>query len=242
MLNVAFCEVDPVRNAYLGAMLRDYANRVPMHIHAFQHPAAFIAYIDRYGDELDILLTNIVMGEFNGIQLMRIVQERLPEIEILFVSQYKELVFDAYAVRHAAFIPAPIEAQYFYQGMDRAVKNLERRHKAYLTLSSRGIISRIDLDDILYMESNLKQLCVHTRRGAQEFPRQLESVKPLLDHRFVQCHKSFIVNMDHVADLDIAAMCMNLSTGGAVPVSSRKLKETRDAFLNYSAESPHNEE
>ena len=165
----------------------------------------------------------------------------LYEIEILFVSQYKEMVFDAYAVRHAAFIPAPIEAQYFYQGMERAVKNLERRHKAYLTLSSRGIISRIDLDDILYMESNLKQLCVHTRRGAQEFPRQLESVKPLLDHRFVQCHKSFIVNMDHVADLDIAAMCMNLSTGGVVPVSSRKLKETRDAFLNYSTESADDE-
>ncbi len=234
MLNVAICELDDACNAQINAMLEAYGRETPMHVNSFDAPLPFIGYVERMGGALDIIIINAIIGNYNGIKLMQEVQERLPHIEILFVSRFRELVFDSYAVRHAAFIPCPIEQKYFVQGMNRAVENLRSRPRAFLTLASRGLISRIALDDILYLESNLRILIVHTIKGKQEFPRQLESVKPLLDWRFVQCHKSFIVNMDYIANLDVGKLCAFLSTGAQVPISSRKLKQTKDAFLIFT--------
>lgn len=53
----------------------------------------------------------------------------------------------------------------------------------------------------------------------------------MLDSRFVQCHKSFIVNLSCAVELKADSIV--LYNGESVPVSARKLKETRTAFTNY---------
>ncbi len=234
MLKLAFCETDPEIFSELSALLKKYEKSESIHVKGFLSPYEFIQYVDYHGFELDILMCNIIMDNYNGIRLMHTVQKSLPNIQIIFASQYKELVFDAYAVRHVAFIPVPITPRHFHTAMRMAIANArESKNRQYLTLSSRGLLTRIDIADILYLESNLRILHVYTFEGRQEFSRQLETVKPLLDARFVHCHKSYMVNMDYITRLDMSSMCFVLANNQMVPISSRRATQTRTIFEDY---------
>ncbi len=234
MLKLAFCETDPEIFTELSVLLKKYETTESIHIKGFLNPTEFIQYVDYHGLELDILMCNIIMDNYNGIRLMHTVQKSLPNIQIIFASQYKELVFDAYAVRHVAFIPVPITPRHFHTAMHMAIANArESKNRQYLTLSSRGLLTKIDIADILYLESNLRTLHVHTIENQLEFTRQLETVKPLLDDRFVHCHKSYIVNMDYITKLDMASMCFILTNNHVVPISSRRATQTRAIFEDY---------
>lgn len=231
MIQLAFCEPDPVVFTRLSKLLQEFEAPEPIQIKGFLNPTDFIHYVDYQGHTLDILLCNIIMDTYNGIRLMHTVQKSLPNIQIIFVSQYKEMVFDAYSVRHVAFIPVPISLRHFKTAMHRAVSNVfEARTCKYLTLSSRGQICRMNIGDIRYLESNLRTLHVQTNESRMEFSYQLEAVKPFLDHRFLHCHKSFLVNMDYIVTLDGASMCFVLSNGEKIPISSRRAAQARRAF------------
>lgn len=234
MLKLAFCETDPEIFTEISVLLKKYETTESLHVKGFLNPSEYIQYVDYHGFELDILLCNIIMDNYNGIKLMHTVQKSLPNIQIIFASQYKELVFDAYAVRHVAFIPVPIASRHFHTAMRMAIANAqESKNRNYLTLTSRGLLTRLDIANILYLESNLRILHVYTIENHLEFPRQLETVKPLLDARFVHCHKSYIVNMDYVTKFDISSMCFVLTNNHTVPISSRKAAQTRSIFESY---------
>lgn len=236
MLNIAICGNDQEQNEYIRMLAETYITDEPVRTVAFDNTGAFINFMDARGFDMHIVITDVALGEFNGIKLMRIIQERLPDLQIIFASKFKELVFDAYAVRHVAFIPFPIDRELFRTAVMMAEEAIRLRRRAFLVLARGGLISRIDLDEVLYLESEGRTLNVHTLHGLQSFPRQLESVKPLLDNRFVQCHKSYIANMDYVISLDSASGVLTLRDGCSVPVSARKVKETRDVFSNFIAQ------
>ena len=231
MLNLVFCETDPEVFTELSVLLNKYES---INAKGFMNPSEFIQYVDYHGFKIDILMCNIIMENYNGIRLMHTVQKSLPNIQIIFVSQYKELVFDAYAVRHVAFIPVPVSPKYFNRAMLMALANAqESKSRRYLSLTSKGLLTRIDIANILYLESNLRILHVHTIEDHLEFNRQLETVKSMLDDRFVHCHKSYIVNMDYITRIDMSAMCIVLTNNHVVPISSRRATQTRAIFENY---------
>lgn len=231
MLNLVYCETDPEVFTELSVLLKKYES---INAKGFMNPSEFIQYVDYHGFEIDILMCNIVMANYNGIRLMHTVQKSLPNIQIIFVSQYKELVFDAYAVRHIAFVPVPISSKYFHRAMLMAISNAqESKNRRYLSLTSKGLLTRIDIANILYLESKLRILHVHTIEDQLEFNRQLETVKSMLDNRFVHCHKSYIVNMDYITRIDMSAMCIVLTNNHVVPISSRRATQTRAIIENY---------
>ena len=236
MIKLAFCETDPEIFAELSELLHAYNSPEPIRIKGSMNPAEFIHFVDYQGPELDILICNIVMEEYSGIKLMNTVQKSLPNIQVIFASQYKEMVFDAYSVRHVAFIPVPINIRHFNTAMHMAIANIcETRKQKYLTLTAKGLISRVDISEIIYLESNLRTLIIQTKDNRLEFTQQLEAVKPFLDERFVHCHKSFIINMEYVTSLDGVAMCFVLTNRQTVPISSRRSVQARKAFEEFTS-------
>ena len=234
MLKLVFCDPSERNRAQLDKILADYAKAEEICVRGFGSVAAFIAYMERYGDSADVAIANIDMGGMSGIRLMGAVQERLPDLQIIFVSKYPEMIYDAYAVRHIAFLSYPLKAGYMGAVLDGAVRYARVSRKKYVTLASKGLITKIDYDSIMYLESNLRNMEIHEPGRIRTFPGKLEDVKPMLDGRFVQCHKSFIVNLSYAVELN--ADSIMLKNGESVPVSARKLKQAKAAFTNYAGD------
>ncbi len=96
-----------------------------------------------------------------------------------------------------------------------------------VTLRSKGIIYSILLHDILYVETKLRKLYIHTIKEALEFPyMSLSSVLELLDDsRFIQCHRAIIVNKDYIETFNIANRTIKL----------RGINNTLDIGTQYQA-------
>ena len=214
MRNIAICGADSEQNEYIGELINSIIEDEPVRIAAFCNVNAFINYIDKRGYDLNILITDVALGEYNGIKLMRMMQPKLPEIQIIFASKFKEFVFDAYAVRHIAFLPLPIDRDSFANAIMLARENIVFRHRPRVLLTKGGIVCGILLDDIMYMESNGRMITVYTPTSSETFQYKLESIKPSLDARFMHCHKSFIVKMDCASRLVAGNMSGYRRRGG----------------------------
>jgi len=234
MIKLVFCETSERNTQQLEELLTRQARDKDISVRGFKHVAPFLTYIDHYGDSTDLVIVNISLDGISGIKVMKMIQERLPELQIIFVSEFPEMVFDTYAVRHISFLPYPIVENHLDAAIDLACRYARITKKKYLTLQSKGLISRIDIDAIMYLESDLRNILIHTTDAVRKFPGKLDDIKYMLDNSFVQCHKSFIINMAYAIELGTEGML--LYNGECVPVSSRKFKEAREIFLNYTDE------
>ncbi len=73
----------------------------------------------------------------------------------------------------------------------------------FIVKNQHGIFV-FQVEDIVYMEKNLRKICLYVRvldssKYEQiEFYGRFEEVVPQLDDRFMHCHRSYIINMDEI--------------------------------------------
>ena len=72
--------------------------------------AAALDFITGRADEIDLLVTDLVMPQMSGRELAEKIAERAPQLPVLFMSGHgeEELIERGVSLRHAAFIPKPI--------------------------------------------------------------------------------------------------------------------------------------
>ena len=83
--------------------------------------------IDRYTGTLDLLVTDLLMPGMNGAELGRKVIERIPGIEVLYVSGYAEELRQAGEIDESAFLQKPFTPQ----SLQRKVREILDRHQQH---------------------------------------------------------------------------------------------------------------
>ncbi|MDO4545145.1 MAG: LytTR family DNA-binding domain-containing protein [Bacillota bacterium] len=101
----------------------------------------------------------------------------------------------------------------------------EKKHSCYA----------LSLENIVYLEKNLRKIIVHTEKGAIDFYGTFKEVEGFLDKRFMHCHRSFIINMDKVQRMEGSVIYMD--GGWEVPFGRDTYGKARKAFRRYSRES-----
>lgn len=113
-------------------------------------------------------------------------------------------------------------------------KSLELRDKALelpLVVMTRKCHRAIHPSHISFIESDLRKIRIYVGTEVVEVYGKLSRIIHKLPKRFVQCHKSFVVNMGFVETLNREHLV--LTTGECVPVSQKRRKTTREAFHEY---------
>lgn len=69
--------------------------------------------------------------------------------------------------------------------------------KKLIIKKKKGIYA-LPLDEIIYMEKELRKIRVWGMDASIEFYGRFPDVLTYLDHRFMYCHRSYIINMDKI--------------------------------------------
>ena len=98
--------------------------------------------------------------------------------------------------------------------------------------NNRGIT--IDYDDIICFETskNIHKVLLHAKKRVIEFSGQLKDVEKQLDRRFYRCHRSYIINLDHISEVDFTALTVSMANGESIPVSVRSKKGLKKIMQN----------
>ena len=102
-----------------------------------------------------------------------------------------------------------------------------------------GEVRNVSTGDIVFVENNVRSMRYVMRDGSTLTGTRRnvsfeEYFEPLLSSgRFVQPHKSFIINIRYIRSVKPSSVVM--TNGVQVPISRRHVTEVQDAYRKYGA-------
>lgn len=115
--------------------------------------------------------------------------------------------------------------------MMRKIRRLKKLRKQYFIVITKQGTAKIDMDDILYFEKDLRKVNVHTTDGIYSYYGSFKDLHGILDYRFCRCHYSIIVNLSKIISLE--RYIAYLEGGETITVSQRKYPYTRIQYLTF---------
>lgn len=229
MLNIAVCDDDGVFLAQMRELLDRDGRIGPVSL--YSAPEDFLEAVNAgAGGELDAVLMDISFEERpSGLQCATALYRCAPQVAVVYVTGYidyaQHILLEEANV--AGYLTKPVDAALLGRYIDKLV--LARRARE-LTVSVRGRSLTVPAMSVQYIESRNHTAHIHTVSG--ETLTVYEKLSALLDklpEQFVQCHKSFLVNMEQAERMEPRALL--LRGGISVPVSRARSQQTREAFF-----------
>lgn len=231
MLNILICDDDVLLVQHLRGLVHDALSSRPHRIDTFS-TAAGLRQAVRQGMQADLAILDIRLeGENNGIQLAK---ELFPEgsrTQVIFLTAYLEFCSAVYETDHIYFLLKPVDPVLLERALEKAIARREERRGHSLVMDTRGGVYRIPFAEIRYLESRGRKVVIFGSAQPVEQYGSLTALMSQMPPHFLQCHKSFCVNMDCVREM--RANFFLLDRGENIPISQSKKADTRARFLDY---------
>lgn len=113
---------------------------------------------------------------------------------------------------------------------DSLIALLKNKNKV-IKYKSGLIEYEINIDKILYIESYRNEIIIHTKLLDYSRRFSLKKILKELDNRFVQCHKSYLVNIENVTSLFYDHLEINNII--KIPVGRKYQLLVKNKYQNY---------
>lgn len=169
-----------------------------------------------------------------GIEAARRICSGCPGVQLIYMSGYSEYCTRVYQTDHIYFLLKPLNRTDFDEALKKAIRNLDERSMRPFGVKVGGRIVRVVPSEIEYIESDRRKVRIFSGEECLEAYESLSGIMQKLPKSFVQCHKSFLVNMNKIVEMRSDVVIMN--SGASVPVSQKRSRDARIAFTQYLLE------
>lgn len=156
-------------------------------------------------EAIDLLFLDIEMPNLSGIDMLNQLAV-LPMV--IFTTSKTEYAFDAFEFQAIDYLKKPVTTQRFEQAVTKAFEAVQKR-EAYqaktndIYVREDGRLVRVSCDEILFFENVGDYVRVKTSKGQHIIHGTLKSIdEKLNDARFLKIHRSFIINLDKIKDIE----------------------------------------
>ena len=151
MYRIAICDDEKSSAACAAELLEKYKSahpKIEMSVDIFYTSLDLLDASEKH--PFDIYLLDIYIDKLSGIEIADTLRKNNGGAEIIFMTSSNAFYKEAFRIHAAHYLEKPILEQDFFDAMDR-VCTVEDVH--YLTVRESGEVSKINIDDILYIES-----------------------------------------------------------------------------------------
>jgi DNA-binding LytR/AlgR family response regulator len=231
-MKIIICEDEKKYTEQLIGYINEWANAKNILVKIFTHIAAekFLYEWDD-GEDYDVLFLDIKMGSMTGMELAEIIRKTNKDVAIVFATSMKEYALQGYSVDAMQFLLKPVRKEDCFACLEKVYQS--DRIKKYFLFNDLEKTFRIPHDDIIYIEKFRHNADIVTVKEKYTFRKTMAQLLGELDDvLFLQCHKSYILNIRHMESLynNFAVM----SNDSEVPVSKNMIKEVHERFYKYN--------
>ncbi|MDF9823784.1 two-component system response regulator LytT [Breznakia sp. PF5-3] len=213
----------------LQKCLENYAqrNQFQLQIDVFYNANNLSEILNR---NYDLIFLDIYLNEDNGIEVAKKIRE-YQDVAIVFLTSSKDFALEAFQVQALHYILKPID--------EAQIEEVFQRYSAYPHKAKEFIKVKvghsdisIPVDDILYIEKDLKAALIHTNQECIRSYSTLEMLYEQLNHSlFTRPQRSFIVNYGYIKEIKTNIIILK----NKVEISmSRKIRsEIKNGYYEY---------
>ena len=229
-MRIAICEDNEIHRDILEHLLNRYFSERPIHFELvpYQYGMNFLNDMEE-GAYFDMAFLDIYMEDTMGNQIAHQLRAMGYQGEIVFLTASSDFAIEGYDVDASGYLLKPLDYGKLEMVMDRITRNIA---PSTYQIRQRSTVTKLSYHEILYIESSNSKCILHTESGgAYTVYKTLNTIeKELGDRRFLRCHQSFLVNMDHIKQIGKQFL---LSNGDYVPIRQRGVKAVRQAYMDY---------
>jgi two-component system LytT family response regulator len=168
-----------------------------------------------------VVFLDVEMPVMTGVDCARAIQDMNPAIVIIFATAHDAYMSDAFEVYAFDYLVKPFKVERVTQTLERVRERLANRAEPVgavpkaitanrkpvdgrLMLRHREGVSFIDLNDILLVQREDRATVLYTRveDGRYVTGDSLGEMEDRLPKdAFFRCHKSYIINLNHIKDI-----------------------------------------
>ena len=208
-MNVLLVEDDKIQRNSLKMIIE----QIDKHINIYEAEDKDEALVITNKHNIDIFYIDISLKNSSGLDFAMELR-KVPQYEfsfIIFLTTHIEYITQAFKQVHCYdYILKPYEIADVVNMTKRFILHgnnikITPTDKSYVVFEIRkGINVKIYVDEIIFIEVNLRNCIIHTVNGVYKVNRvALDKVLKLINcSNIIQCHKSFAVNMNHISKIE----------------------------------------
>ena len=230
MIRIAILEDEaPVREdlaGYLRRYTRQYGTKFEVSLFADGDEI-----LEDYRPNWDIILLDVEMPRLDGMTTAERIRKLDSEVILIFITNMAQYAIRGYAVDAMDYILKPVPYFAFSQQLQKAIRRLEKRAKAYLMVPVEGGFRRVDLSGVYYLESAGHKVRLYTEEGEWTAPGSLRQYEETLaDKQFARCNSGYLVNLAQVRGMQDG---MVLVGPHSLQISRPRRKAFVEALTDY---------
>ena len=192
------------------------------------------------GQRVDLLFLDINMPRLSGIEFLRATAGRANQPMVIITTAYAEYALDGFELDVVDYLVKPFSFERFLKACNRARDLYNGRSRVNPVVSKSqepdhffvkvdNSLEKVMFDELMYVEARMNYILLHTT--GRKLIVYL-TLKGLLENlpadRFIQVHKSFVVNRESVKS--IRGNILNLGHA-EIPVSQHYQEEAMLVIL-----------
>ncbi|MDE6917855.1 MAG: LytTR family DNA-binding domain-containing protein [Lachnospiraceae bacterium] len=189
------------------------------------------------GEQADLYLLDMIMSDRTGIDIGSLIRKSGGSGVIVYITASDDYALEAYGVHAARYLLKPVSEESFFEALDAAQVSASMPKRLVFAVKTKAGTVSVPCSKIEYIENYSRTLNVCMEDGQiirsifirKSFDDEIREIAA--DRSFLQVHKSFLINMEHVKKLEHREVVME--SGRRIPVSKTRFAEVKRAYLLY---------
>lgn len=232
-MNIAVCDDDRLFLKQAETAVREWAQKqnAQIGIRTFENGDALLNAL--HAEQFDILLLDIMMPLFNGMELAHTIRRTDRTTKIIFLTSSPEFAVESYDVKASGYLLKPLQPAKLYGLLDELAQDSQEEPLHVIIRTTRGY-HKLYLHDIECLEAQNKKVLFHltggqTKEALGTFSNYAESLEA--ENGFFKCHRSYLVSLSQVDYFNSSELRMQ--SGLSIPIARSYSKDFKDAYFAY---------
>lgn len=172
--------------------------------------------------------------DINGLSLAQQIRKKDPRGFIVFITTHSEMAYMTftYKVEAMDFIIKDT-SENIQNRIHQCIVNAYHKYTSPQNVSQKNFVCKIGdrenctpLKNIVFFETseNARKIILHETDKTIEFAGKIKDIEEEVDDRFYRIHRSFLINKDHIKEIDKKNRIITMSNGEICFASLKQLK------------------
>ena len=231
--SIAICDDLEAERISLARMIQAYARGHGLSVRLRLYASGESLLAALHGPEpIHLLFLDIYMPGLSGVETARRLRSSGSDLSIIFATTSQDHGLDSLEVQASDYLVKPFREEDVTACLDWFFAHMPEPLRL-LSVYSEGEWQQLPLMSIYYIDVYGHQSRIHTSRGVVVARRGLDDLESAIDSRdFLRCHRSFLVNLNHVEGVEGNDFRMKDRT--LVPISSANAARIRSQFIDWT--------